>query len=326
MKKHLIAAAVAGALAVPAMAQVTISGRIDTAVESLKAQGAAGDKTITRVTDSLFSSNQLVLKGSEDLGGGLKAYFNWLSAFTSDESNTITFGGRGMIVGVSGGFGAFEIGKTPGTMNNSIQGSGYLGNFINLGAKDTRPDNSISYKTPAMGGFTGRVVYGVGTEDAADTSLGKQVEISAEYKAGPLTARVAQASHDKEVGANDATETGVQAIYNMGMAAVNVRYMKLDVDGGIGSDTKRMGVGVSIPLGSGLTAIVDYADFDLDGSTNDYTTTAAGVVKALSKRTNVYAVYASTETKSGARGLNNTIAGLAGKDPSTIAIGVRHKF
>jgi predicted porin len=259
----------------------------------------------------------------------MKASFTISSPFDSDtNSSGFNFGGRGMIVGISGGFGAIDLGRSPGNMGNSIMASGFNGNIGNLGVEDSRPNNSISYKTPSMGGFTGRVLYGIGDEDAADTSKGKQVEISGEYKAGALLARVSQASHTEATGSNDKTETGLQVNYDLGMAAVNVRYMKMDVDGGNASDTTRTGVGVNVPLGSGLSAMVDHWTYDANGSTADYSVTTAGVVKSLSKRTNVYAVYATADTKSGATGNsgNQINAGLAGKDPSVLAIGVRHSF
>ena len=329
MKKHLIAAAVAATLAVPAMAQVSISGRIDTAVASKKAQGTAGNATVTSLTDNLLTSNQLVLSGSEDLGGGIKASFTISSPVESDtNSSSFNFGGRGMIVGISGGFGAINLGRSTGSMGLSIMASGFNGNLGNLGVEDGRPNDSISYHTPAISGFSGRVLYGIGDEDAADTSKGKQVEISGEYKAGALLIRASHATHTEATGSNDKTETGLQVNYDLGMAAINVRYMEMDVDGGNTSDTTRMGVGVSVPLGAGLSVFADHWSYDANVSTADYSVTSAGVVKALSKRTNVYGVYATANTKSGATGNsgNQISAGLAGKDPSVLAIGVRHSF
>ena len=72
MKKHLLAIAVASAVAVPAMAQVSISGRIDTSIQ--RAEDSAG-KSTTRIDSNLLTTNEIVIAGTEDLGGGLKAGF-----------------------------------------------------------------------------------------------------------------------------------------------------------------------------------------------------------------------------------------------------------
>ena len=79
MKKHLIAAAVAAAVAVPAMAQnVTLSGYVEAGYQDLSFSGDATTRTneeLKAFTAGPFGSSRLVISGSEDLGGGLKAGF-----------------------------------------------------------------------------------------------------------------------------------------------------------------------------------------------------------------------------------------------------------
>ncbi len=300
MKKHLIAAAVAGALAVPAMAQVSISGRIDTSVQSID----NGSDTATAVNPSLLTSNQIVISGSEDLGGGLKARFVISSPFDSSSNADLNFGQRGMAVYVGGGFGEIEIGRTPGTMFNSTTASGVTGNMGNLGTRNARPNNVVGYSTPAMGGVTARVLHGVGVEaPGATANDDSQTEISVEYKGGAVLARLAHAKYDN-TAAGDLTETGGQVDVDFGMAKVNARYIdREDVD-------KQYGIGVAVPLGNGLTAAIDYRNIDRDAGT-EASRTSATLVKALSKRTNVYAAYYSD-----------------GKDADgdLMAVGVRHSF
>ncbi|MEW5887457.1 MAG: porin, partial [Pseudomonadota bacterium] len=74
MQKKLIVAAVAGALAAPlaiAQSNVTIYGIADVGVE----WGSSGNGTKFRVQSGQESGSRLGFKGSEDLGGGLKANF-----------------------------------------------------------------------------------------------------------------------------------------------------------------------------------------------------------------------------------------------------------
>jgi predicted porin len=81
MKKHLIALAVAGAVAAPAFAQnVTIYGTIAGGYQSTETTTAT-----TSAVDNQDSLNSTLwgLRGTEDLGGGMKAFFNLENEFTT---------------------------------------------------------------------------------------------------------------------------------------------------------------------------------------------------------------------------------------------------
>ena len=322
MKKHLIAAAVAAAVAVPAMAQnVTISGRIDTAIGSVDANNGT---SATKMNSNTLTTNQIVISGSEDLGGGLKANFAILSPMNSDSNSTaFNFGGRGMLVGLSGAFGSIDLGRSTGThANAAVVTGGILGNAspVNLGGAgfQARPDNSISYTSPTMNGFNVRVLHGLGAE--TDPNVGSQTEISVSYKGGPLTVGVGFGQHDKTGAAGvdgDADETSAIVTYNMGFATVNARYLALKFDNAAKeatSGSKGWGLGVAVPLGNGLTAAIEYTDINTKADA-DRTRITAGLIKDLSKRTNVYAAaYKDSEKNS------------ALEDGSAYLIGVRHAF
>ena len=309
MKKHLIAAAVAGALAVPAMAQVSISGRIDTSVQSYD----NGTDTATRIEDNLLTTNQIVLSGSEDLGGGMKAGFVVSSGFTTDNNSALDFGSRGVALTVSGGFGAIELGKTTGTMHNSMMASGLTGNIGNLTAIEARPNNMVGYTAPTMGGVTVRALHGVGDETPGATSGdGSQTEISVQYKAGAVLARVAQASFS-DTADGDLDQLGAQVDVDLGMAKINVRYTDIKYDlaaADLANGSKQYGVGVAVPFGDGLTGALDYKTTD-DEDGGETTRTSATIVKSLSKRTNVYGAYYKDGKDA---------------DDKVFAVGVRHSF
>jgi len=315
MKKHLLAIAVASAVAVPAMAQVTISGRIDTSIQ--RAEDSAG-KSYTKINSDLLTTNQIIIAGSEDLGGGLKASFSIVSPFASDaNSNPFNFGGRGATVSLSGGFGSIDLGRSPGNMGNSIMASSVVGNRGNLDTAEARPNNSVSYSTPNMGGFVVRVLHGLGGE--TDPNTGEQTEISLSYSAGPLLVRLARADYDGVAGSHSpitGDETHAQLDYDFGVAKLNTRYRKQSSDVNATLSTKRYGVGVSVPLGSGLSAAADYMDHDNNTASNtDQTRITLALVKTLSKRTNVYAALQMDNYDSAAL-----------KDVDTLAVGVRHNF
>jgi predicted porin len=138
MKKHIIAAAVAAAVAVPAMAQVTIGGNIDTAYTFTNSNSSGKSQGV--LSTGLISTPTLSLSGTEDLGGGLKASFRIITRLHTDEpiststttaatgtataaSSAFTLGDRGMLVAISGGFGEVALGRSDGTLGYFSGGS-----------------------------------------------------------------------------------------------------------------------------------------------------------------------------------------------------------
>jgi predicted porin len=365
MKKHLIAAAVAAAVAVPAMAQVTISGRVDASIGYATNEK---DNSETRINSSLLTTSQLVITGSEDLGGGLKANMVVQSQLAPD-TGTFSWGNRGFTVGLSGAFGAVTIGKDTGSAMDQIGTSATVNNLGNYSVTNNRLSNTISYTTPSMQGFTGRVLYSGGGDDdinakiadgslseldfnlGADARRNKQTELSVAYSNGPLLVRAAHATNKNVVRlkadgsvnafgteasaakygdrkADKIVEYGIQANYNFGVALVNARYINRDVTGSSGTsgtdyqDESATGLGVSVPLGNGLTANADYLRINSVNNEKDINVSSATLVKELSKRTNVYGAYSLRNLKI------NTTGGSTAKpeDESIFAVGVRHSF
>jgi len=217
MAESLLAVAVAAALPVVAHAQVTLSGRIDTAVTNTK--NANSGISATGLASNTLTTNQLVLQGSEDLTGGLRANFIINSQFASDEKAALDWGHRGITVGLSGGFGTVDIGRSTCTTLCSITASGLIGNLGNMSSNfhTIRPDNSISYTTPSLSGLQLRALVALKEQVKDPITLAggnKQVtELSLTYAAGPLSA---QAAYVDEKGA---ARQYVEAGYNSGLPA-----------------------------------------------------------------------------------------------------------
>jgi hypothetical protein len=90
MNKKLIALAVAGACVAPAaMAQtanpVTLYGRVHVTFESVEATGTGAQVRRNRVQDE---ASLLGVRGTEDLGAGLKAFFQLETGFKADQNDT----------------------------------------------------------------------------------------------------------------------------------------------------------------------------------------------------------------------------------------------
>lgn len=202
MRKSLLALAVIGSFASVAHAQssVTIYGIIDASVAyNSKVATGVGSATGNRagVDSGAIKGSRIGFKGSEDLGGGLKAVFNLENGFNVDSGAAAQNGtlfGRTATVGLSGNFGTVLLGRQKDFIDdlsayNSVNDFGGL--VSNVHAKDLdrtngeRVNNSIRYNTPNINGFYGSVIYGFG-ENAGSTSTGQSYGIGGAYANGPF--------------------------------------------------------------------------------------------------------------------------------------------
>jgi len=171
MKMKLLVVAVASAIAAPAMAQnVTVYGILDYSLVSKSNQGGSATVSTTTqrfVASNLLSSSRLGVKGTEDLGGGLKANFVIEgSANTLDTGSLANLADRQGTIGLTGAFGGVDLGtkgsildtisnfQTPNVMAAGLTTGGMFG----LGTTG-KVQNAISYETPSFNGVTARVTY-----------------------------------------------------------------------------------------------------------------------------------------------------------------------
>ena len=133
MKKTLLAMALSAAVAPAAFAQtnVTLYGIVDAGIEYARLSDGGGNAF--RVQPGIQSCNRWGLRGTEDLGGGLKAIFTLEAGFNIDTgafgnngavTNSPAVGalegqgafGRRAFVGLESGFGQIYLGRdyTPG--------------------------------------------------------------------------------------------------------------------------------------------------------------------------------------------------------------------
>jgi len=317
MKKHLIAAAVAGALAVPAMAQVTVYGIMEAGIGSTSTSGSA---STTGVVDSTVNTSRLGFKGSEDLGGGMSAIFGLEARLDPqtgnvDQASKNSFFERGAYVGLSGGFGTVKIGKLDhqGGENNDATVFGNVGLISGNVEIGSDRNNTIDYTTPAMGGFTLNIGHSLkdnGNSDADNTHDGiTTYQVSGSVSG--ITLKVGGGT-EKEVDGTKTKVMGVSAGTSIAGAKVGVSYQTAEV---ATVDCKHTLVNAAVPLGGALTAYAVYGKFDVDGSTNnDYSRVAVGVGYSLSKRTTVYGLH------------RNTDKGTGGADTKETNLLVSHSF
>lgn len=344
MKKHLIAAAVAAAVAVPAMAQVTISGIADFSLENRN----GGTTTLTSGQGGSMSTSGIRFSASEDLGGGLKAGFTLLKEFnthTGADNLTGVFADQ-VFMTLSGGFGTVTAGKHGFAARNANGAGAAVGNVGLAGSVaggglrslgDER-NGSVSYATPSMAGFSAAVsmsqrsaARAAGGPASGDTAAGtgETTGLLVQYTAGPFTAAYSQLKADKDLAAKRTT-SNLAANYNFGVARVGlIQLTDKPSDATPAVENKATVFNVSVPFGatSLIAAYHDYGGKVASGTAPSAKSMVVGAVYTLSKRTNVYAVYTSTDNNSaGQYSITTQGTPAAGVDPRTAAIGLRHSF
>jgi len=231
MKKHLLAAAVTAAFAVPAVAQVTVYGLIDAGYATSDISYGAGKSIKQKMVGGIHSGNgtgtlsgsRLGFRGSEDIGGGLKVdfvyevgvnYSSGTAATSTAAASDATLGNstlfaatRQGFLGLSGSFGTVRIGQqnsiTKVTTESMDPGAGSsitgAASLYQLGLSTTRPD-VITYMSPTFNGFQIMAQSDVG-ETTTSESIGKDshsTSIGATFKSGPISV-VASTESRKEV-------------------------------------------------------------------------------------------------------------------------------
>lgn len=282
MKKSLLALAVLGAFAGAASAQssVTLYGKLD--LGFAKAAGSA-DK---QVADG--SSSRVGFRGVEDLGGGLKALFQFEHRFNPDTgtvTNTAFWHGLST-VGLGGSFGTVNLGRQytaafslATDVIDPFGGytvAGLRGESLTKSVARLRTDNSVRYD----GAFGGLKV----AADIAETPAGgvdRPYSVAAQYAAGPF---MVAASYDNPTGANDNLAT-LGGSYAFGPAKVSLGIGRGDNDSNV--RVKQALAGVTVSVGAAGQVLAGYAQEEV-GTADATKKVSLGYRHNLSKRTQLY--------------------------------------
>jgi predicted porin len=146
------------------------------------AQG--GNAVITR-SEMESSNSRFGVRGSEKLGGGLRAIFQLETAFSVDSNNS-AFAARDSFVGLTHpAWGTIKLGRMDTPFKGYADDVSFLGissgNFVstsdlnrnlgfgtsNSGRFHERAQNAVDYETPKWGGFQGEVQYSTTEADTA---------------------------------------------------------------------------------------------------------------------------------------------------------------
>jgi predicted porin len=333
MKKNLIALAVLAASGVAsAQSSVTLYGAADVWFGGVKSKVGGTSTTQTVINSDGVDDSFFGLKGTEDLGGGLKANFVLEQGYQID-SGASTVGGqafsRQSYVGFSSAYGEARLGKTftpfddisgvttPGfdsalapTAQGVWRSTGYNAN----------PANTAYYATPTYSGFSGAVSYSFG-EDKNVLGNNKPSRVSSfnvKYANGPVYAGLAYQA-EKTAGTGFTEKfLRLNGSYDFGVAKLLAGYGRVeDVANVNGNTTTEWQIGADVPVSSALTLSAGYARSKDDVALGNTKRTGVGIVAhyALSKRTALYGgLHASKNNATPAAKTN------------VYAVGVRHTF
>jgi predicted porin len=307
MKKTLIAlAAVAATSAAFAQSSVTLYGVADAGI--VKTTGV--DTAFTSSGGMNNGTSRWGVRGVEDLGGGLKAGFNFEAGLSLADGSVNQSGGnyfsRAAYMNLMGGFGEVRLGRTlnpsffaaaawelTGTANYSVVTSQFgavLGGIRN--------SNQIAYTTPNFGGVSATLGYILKANNGGNA----KTDLNVIYRGGPLAVAL---GYNKVSGSDDNVHIG--ANYNFGGFTVAGAY--IDPADTTAVDSKGFAIGASTTLGPVALTL----DIARDTGFKD-TNLLVEAKYPLSKRTFTYVAFLRDGKGKAVDNVNN------------FSVGVRHNF
>lgn len=348
MKKTLIALAAVAATSAFAQSTVTLFGIADVGYASTTAKDTAGATTakVDSMTSGAQSGSRWGVRGSEDLGGGMKANFHFESGFnvnTGVEGAAGVLFNRRSVVELEGGFGKVGLGRDYTPSFGLVSGTDVTGTDAtttsDLYPTGVRGDNMFMYTSPNFSGVVAKVGL-ISQKSGAPAAPAKTnvYDISVSYTAGPLMVGAAFGNAKLVVPAAALVANGpgvlgsaavtastdkdshnvIAATYDLGMAKLYANNINTK-DKLTSAKASEMNLGVSVPMGAvtllaGVGTDSTQASGAAKAKSTDYT---LGADYTLSKRTNLYARYMKDQTPA--------ISGTKAQTTGFYA-GVRHSF
>jgi len=318
MKKNIIALAIATAVAAPvAMADApTIYGQLNLNINKTDDQSTTVNSTASRMG----------IKGSEDLGNGLKAIYQvefQLDNVADGANSDSSLSSRNQYLGLAGGFGTVLMGRhdTPTKMiqptdlfNDGAADVNKLTNGVVTG--EVRAPDVLAYVSPEFGGvkliaaaiMDEKAASGASEAATSDTLSDNWMNVALTY--GSTKKGLYAAGSFQQADRFDVDVVRVAAQYKTGALIVNAMHQDVsgnDVDGtaGAGNFTHLQ---AGYKMGKFMPKVkYAMADSDVNGDESAY---SIGLNYSLGKKTTAYIYHTSVEDMGGK---DSTIAGLLHK-------------
>ena len=351
MKKIAIAAGLASLAGMAAaQSKVEVFGVIDTNITRLTGTGASSKLGLATGGANI---SRLGFRGTEDLGGNLKAGF-WLEAgLDSDTGAGKAAGSSGLgfnrrsTVSLLSDFGELRLGRDDSAsflstlifdpfLTNGVGGTGAFSILgvpaagTSTGGAPIQISNAISYLLPAsLGGFYGQaqLAFGEHTKAEPNKNQGDYRGLRAGYRQGAFNGAVAMGRFYGDSPENNVSASNLGLSYDLGVVKPMLLWAR-EKRGALKVTVLQLGA--TAPLGPGeLRASLGH--YNTAGSDADWNKVALGYGYNFSKRTQVYGTLAYLKNKGGSnraigvQGLSATGAALGGKSTG-MELGIRHFF
>lgn len=360
----LAAAAAASCIPMAAHAQssVTLYGIIDVGIEYVNNANANGQSLVRMQSGNLYGS-RWGIKGEEDLGGGLTAFFLLENGFNVNDGTLGQSGrmfGRRAYVGLRKDGNEIQLGRMQTPIYETM--AAFDPNEVGVYAADShdlglvsRADNAVKFKK-TIGGFTGQVMYSFGYDGvgkpyggtAGDASNAKNLGASLVYKGsgwraalaydkvhGPLTSTaygigmMSAALVPKISSSADRAERYLAALrWDLGRNStfVGYRFLKTTVVG-VTHDVNMAYLGDQYQFTPTFVADATVYHSRVSGMDVRPTTLVVDFDYLLSKRTDLYlnTSYAFN-TRLSDLSVDAGSTTVAGKDQFGVQAGIRHRF
>lgn len=339
-----------------AQTNVQIYGVMDAGIEHLS-NASPGGGGATKVYSGGANNSRLGFRGTEELGGGLKAVFNLESGLLIDTGNYDgTLFRRQANVGLEGKFGRIVVGRSFTTVYdfvNPFDPMGYApryswiptgnGTLANKYGMTTGFDNMVKYQgtfDKLKVGFS----YGAG-EVAGNASDGRKLAAGAAYDLGAV--RLVLTGERVNGISNAVGARSENKVYHAAAAwdfndalSLKAGLRHLTIEQALGADVRAdtwwTGANYDLTPALDLTGVVYYVKIKNGVTPSDSAADPMMFVLrakyALSKRTSVYAVAAHAKTKGGVPvgvSRDNTEDGGTtgfGDHQTGLLVGIQHRF
>lgn len=347
----IVLSVLASAGAASAQSSVTIYGIADAGLRyttGLSAANAAMNGSVTALNSGTNTTSRLGYRGTEDLGGGMKAVFNFESGLSTDSGATPStkFFDRASIVGLQADWGAVTLGRQTTVLADAIGpvdplGSRFASFNPNIGIAALsahglgieygpsnattgayRLDNSVKY-VGKFSDFTVRAMHAFGEQPDGTSQLSAS-GLGLAYQSENYTATL---GYGQFKSATDLRLKGYVGGVSgkLGNNKLSLTYGRHEGEASTTAKTRNttLGLGGTVPLGSSVDLVLSHYIVKRTRTAklaDGFNRSVAFLEYKLSKRTRLYAELDYTKWKDG-----YLAAGLPGSSKG-ISLGVVHSF
>jgi predicted porin len=330
--------------------QVTLYGTMDTGITYIS---NAGGSRLVEMQPNIMWKSAFGIKGTEDVGGGTKVFFDVSNTFNTATGANYGFGPSFGLTNDT--WGTLSAGQLNDFMFMSLTIARWgpqlysappyytsAGPFNRLGLNDGSMDfnglagwyvfnNAVSYRSPSINGLSAGAMYAFGNV-AGHMGRGDTQSFGLDYSRGPLQLDAAYTF----TRSADVVEDG-QAIRNwgfggrmaVGSAFVDAVYTNTR-NTALGTGVQVVGGGIQYPLTRATTLSLNYHYDWANAAQKSYHANqiGAGIFYGLSRRTDVYAtvVWQHASGDGATAEVNYTMVSSSTATQTVARIGMTHRF